>query len=184
VSERVVLDFDATLVTAHFDKSSRRATTRAASGSFAAATCGREALAEILRPITADDDIEVLGLRWRRCPREILARADGAGASHAFAQACRETDAPLLVGLRLGFAIRPRVREAVRALGKRPWTPTADQDGERCEGVWVAGLTEVDMSTSPRPVDRWRECPRPNAQLSFTDVDDRTRPSKPAVRQL
>ncbi len=178
---RVILDFDATLVTAHSDKQHAAGNYKGGFGFHPLlATCGREALAGILRPgnagaNTAADHIDVLELALEALPRpaldgEILARADGAGASHAFAQACRETD----VRFSLGFAIHHGVREAILALGKRAWKPALDQDGQRRKGAWVAELTaKVDLSCWPaatRLICR-RERPHPGAQLSFTDVD-------------
>jgi len=178
---RVILDFDATLVTAHSDKQHAAGNYKGGFGFHPLlATCGREALAGILRPgnagaNTAADHIDVLELALEALPRpaldgEILARADGAGASHAFAQACRETD----VRFSLGFAIYHGVREAILALGKRAWKPALDQGGQRRKGAWVAELTaNVDLSCWPaetRLICRG-ERPHPGAQLSFTDVD-------------
>ncbi len=179
--ERVILDFDATLVTAHSEKEHAAGNYKGGFGFHPLlVTCGREALAAILRPgnagaNTAADHIDVLELALEALPRpaldgEILARGDGAGASHDFAQACRETD----VRFSLGFAIHEAIRDAVLGLAQRAWKPALDQDGERREGAWVAELTtKVDMSIWPagtRLICR-RERPHPGAQLSFTDID-------------
>jgi len=179
--EGVVLDFDATLVTAHSDKQHAAGNYKGGFGFHPLlATCGREALAGILRPgnagaNTAADHIDVLELALQALPQtaldgEILARADGAGASHVFADACRETR----VRFSLGFAIHETIREAILGLPKRAWKAALDQDGQRREGAWVAELTtKVDLSTWPpgtRLICR-RERPHPGAQLSFTDVD-------------
>jgi hypothetical protein len=179
--ECVILDFDATLVTAHSDKEQASGNYKGGFGFHPLlATCGREALAAILRPgnagaNTAADHIDVLGLALEALPQaaldgEILARADGAGASHDFADACRETK----VRFSLGFAIHETIRDAVLGLKQPAWKPALDQDGERREGAWVAELTsKVDMSSWPagtRLICR-RERPHPGAQLSFTDVD-------------
>ncbi len=181
VPERVVLDFDATLITAHSDKQHAAGNYKGGFGFHPLlATCGREALAGILRPgnagaNTAADHIDVLERALEALPQsalegEILARADGAGASHDFADACRETD----VRFSLGFQIHQGVREAILGLGKRAWKPAIDQDGARREGAWVAELTgKVNLSAWPtgtRLICR-RERPHPGAQLSFTDVD-------------
>jgi len=178
---RVILDFDATLVTAHSDKEHAAGNYKGGFGFHPLlATCGREALAGILRPgnagaNTAADHIDVLELALEALPQsaldgEILARADGAGASHAFAEACRETN----VRFSLGFPIHEGVREAILGLPKRAWKAAIDQDGRRREGAWVAELsTKVDLSSWPtgtRLICR-RERPHPGAQLSFTDID-------------
>ena len=178
---RVILDFDATLITAHSDKQHAAGNYKGGFGFHPLlVTCGREALAGILRPgnagaNTAADHIDVLELALEALPQaaldgEILARADGAGASHAFADACRETD----IRFSLGFAIHETIREAVLSLAKPAWKPAIDQDGQRREGAWVAELTGlVDLSTWPagtRLICR-RERPHPGAQLTFTDVD-------------
>jgi len=49
---------------------------------------------------------------------DILARADGAGASHDFADACRETR----VRFSLGYTIRETVRDAILSLKEPAWT--------------------------------------------------------------
>jgi hypothetical protein len=177
---RVILDVDATLVTAHSDKQQAAGNYKGGFGFHPLlVTCGREALAGILRPgnagaNTAADHIDVLELALEALPRaaldgEILARADGAGASHVFADACRETD----IRFSLGFAIHETIREAVLSLAEPAWKPAVNQDGERRKGAWVTELTDlVDMSTWPsgtRLICR-RERPHPGAQLTFTDI--------------
>jgi hypothetical protein len=178
---RVVLDFDSTLITAHSDKQHAAGNYKGGFGFHPLlVTCGREALAGILRPgnagaNTAADHIDLLELALEALPAlaldgEILARADGAGASHAFAQSCRETD----IRFSLGFAIHETIRTAVLSLAKRAWKPALDQNGETRAGAWVAELTDlVDLSSWPsgtRLICR-RERPHPGAQLSFTDID-------------
>ena len=178
---RVILDFDATLITAHSDKQHAAGNYKGGFGFHPLlATCGREVLAAILRPgnagaNTASDHIDVLELALEALPEsvldgEILARADGAGASHAFAAACRETK----VRFSLGYAIHQTIRDALLGLNESAWTAAINQDGEARKGAWVAELTsKVDLSTWPegtRLICR-RERPHPGAQLSFTDVD-------------
>ena len=178
---RVILDFDATLITAHSDKQQAAGNYKGGFGFHPLlVTCGRETLAAILRPgnagaNTAADHIDVLELALEALPAsvlagEILARADGAGASHDFADACRETR----VRFSLGYTIRETVRDAILTLDESAWTAAINQDGESREGAWVAELTaNVDLSAWPqgtRLICR-RERPHPGAQLSFTDVD-------------
>ena len=98
-------------------------------------SCGREVLAAILRPgnagaNNADDHLEVFELALEQLPPQaldgpILARSDSAGASHAFADACRETG----VRFSFGYAIDARVREAILALPEAAWRPAINADG-------------------------------------------------------
>jgi hypothetical protein len=100
----------------------------------------------------------------------ILARSDSAGASHAFAAACRETR----IRFSLGYAIGEPVRAAILATTEAAWQPARDADGEPRAGAWVTELTDrVDLSAWPegtRLICR-RERPHPGAQLSFSDLD-------------
>ena len=94
-------------------------------------------LAAILRPgnagaNNADDHLEVFELALEQLPRQalegpILARSDSAGASHALADACRETG----VRFSFGYAMDARVREAILALPERAWRPAINGDTSR-----------------------------------------------------
>jgi len=177
----VILDFDATPVTAHSDKELAAGHYKGGFGFHPLlATCGREVLAGILRPgnagaNNAEDHLEVFEAALAQLPRtalagEILARSDSAGASHALAEACRETS----VRFSFGYAIDARVREAILALPERDWAPAVNGDGQEREGAWVAELTDqVNLDAWPgraRLICR-RERPHPGAQLTFTDLD-------------
>jgi hypothetical protein len=179
--EEVILDFDATPITAHSDKELAAGHYKGGFGfNPLLATCGREVLAAILRPgnagaNNADDHLEVFEAALEQLPpealdRPILARSDSAGASHALADACRETR----VRFSFGYAIDARVREAILALPDAAWRPAVNGDGEPREGAWVAELTgQVALDAWPsgsRLIVR-RERPHPGAQLSFSDVD-------------
>jgi len=179
--DELVIDIDATLITAHSDKEGAAGNYKGGFGFFPLqASLGREVLAAKLRPgnagsNTADDHVEVFCEALEQLPadvldEDILVRSDSAGANHALADACRET------GCRFsfGYPIDERVRAAILALPKRAWGPAINQDGERREGASVAELT------GQVPLDDWpvgtrlicrRERPHPGAQLSFTDVD-------------
>jgi hypothetical protein len=177
----VILDFDATPVTAHSDKELAAGHSKGGFGfNPLLVSCGRELLAAILRPgnagaNNADDHLEVFDLALEQLPREalegpILARSDSAGASHALADACRETD----VRFSFGYAIDERVRAAILTLAEDAWRPAINGDGKPREGAWVAELTgHLTLNAWPqgsRLIVR-RERPHPGAQLSFTDVD-------------
>ena len=178
---QVILDFDATPITAHSDKELAAGHYKGGFGfNPLLATCGREVLAAILRPGNAGannaaDHLELFELALEQLPRQaldgpILARSDSAGASHALADACRETG----VQFSFGYAMDERVRAAILALPERSWRPAINGDGQPREGAWVAELTgHVSLDAWPqgsRLIVR-RERPHPGAQLSFTDVD-------------
>jgi DDE family transposase len=179
--DAVILDFDATPITAHSDKEHAAGHYKGGFGFHPLlATCGREVLAAILRPgnagaNNADDHLKVFELALAQLPRAaldgpILARSDAAGASHAFAGACRETR----VRFSFGYAIDERVRAAILDLPERAWRPAVNGDGEPREGAWVTELTgHIGLENWPagsRLICR-RERPHPGAQLSFTDHD-------------
>jgi hypothetical protein len=177
----VILDFYATPITAHSDKEQAAGHYKGGFGFHPLlAACGREVLAAILRPgnagaNNADDHLRVFELALAQLPLSaldgpILARSDSAGASHAFAGACRETR----VRFSFGYAIDERVRAAILELPERAWRPAVNGDGEPREGAWVTELTgHIGLEHWPagsRLICR-RERPHPGAQLSFTDHD-------------
>jgi hypothetical protein len=149
---------------------------------------GGEALAGLLRPgnagsNTAADHITVLGWALESLPpayrpdpddpgaAQVLVRCDSAGATHAFADACRAAG----VGFSFGYPVDTRVRDAVEVLNATDgWYPAIDSGGGLREGAWVAEATGlVEMSGWPagtRLILR-KERPHPGAQLRFTDSD-------------
>ena len=177
--ERVILDIDGTLVTAHSDKEGAAGTYKGGFGfhpllSYEATSA--EALAGLLRPGNADfntasEHIELLERALAQLPAEaigpgLLVRADRAGATHEF------VDHVVGRGLRfsVGLDLSERVRQAILALPESAWQPALAQDGEDREGAWVAELV-LDLAGWPagtRAICR-RERPHPGAQLSFTD---------------
>jgi Transposase DDE domain group 1 len=177
----VILDFDATPITAHSDKEQAAGHYKGGFGFHPLlASCGREVLAAVLRAgnagaNNADDHLQVFELALAQLPSSalegpILARSDSAGASHAFADACRETR----FRFSFGYAIDERVRAAILGRPERAWRPALSGDGEPRQGAWVAELTgRVELHAWPagsRLICR-RERPHPGAQLSFTDHD-------------
>ena len=177
--ERMVLDLDATLVTAHSDKEQAAGTYKHGFG-FHPLLCyeatTEEALAGILRPgnagaNTACDHVELLDRALEQLPQEavgpgLLVRADSGGASHAFL----DHVASLGLCFSVGFDLTEPVRKAVLAVSERAWRPALTQAGEQRDGAAVAELA-LDLSTWPsgtRAICR-RERPHPGAQLSFTD---------------
>ena len=179
--KRVILDIDATLVTAHSEKQGAAGTYKRGYG-FHPLTCFEastgEGLAGILRPgnagsNTASDHIAVLDLALGQLPQGTtgpgtLVRCDSAGATHRFLSA--------VVGLGLlfsvGFDLTERVRDACLAVPEKKWRPALDADGDVRKGAWVAEL-DLDLSGWPqgsRAICR-RENPHPGAQLTFSDDD-------------
>ncbi len=178
---RVILDLDATLVTAHSEKERAAGTYKHGFG-FHPLFCyeaeTQEALAGILRPgnagaNTAADHIELLEHALAQLPEDVqgpglLVRADSGGATHAF------LDHVCSLGLcfSVGFDLTEPVREAILALPERAWRPALSQAGEPGEGAAVAELAlELEANGWPagtRAICR-RERPHPGAQLSFTD---------------
>jgi hypothetical protein len=178
---RVVLEFDATQITAHSEKEHAAGHYKGGFGFHPLlVTCGRETLAAILRPgnagaNNADDHLQALDLALEQLPQDaldgvILARADSAGASHDFAAACRECD----IQFSLGYRIKVATRAAILDLPESAWVPAVNADGEPREGAWVAELTPLlkldEWPSGTRLICR-RERPHPGAQLSFTDHD-------------
>ena len=101
----------------------------------------------------------------------MVVRSDTAGATHRFAQACRDRG----VGFSFGFPVDARVWDAVDTLSlANGWYPAIDSSGDLRDGAWVAEATSlVNLSTWPpgtRLILR-KERPHPGAQLRFTDID-------------
>jgi hypothetical protein len=179
--QRVILDVDATLVTAHSDKERAAGTYKHGFG-FHPLLCyeaeTEEALAGVLRPgnagaNTACDHVHVFDLALAQLSEALvgpglLVRADSGGATHVFLDHVAE------LGLRfsVGFDLTEPVREAVLAVTERAWRPALTQAGEQREGAAVAEL-DLDLKANGWPAGTRaicrRERPHPGAQLSFTD---------------
>jgi Transposase DDE domain group 1 len=182
--QRLTIDVDATLITAHSEKENAAGNYKGGFGFFplqAYADETREALGAMLRPgnagaNTAADHKTVLDLALAQIPKqyieaiEILVRADSAGATHGLADYCREGNLRFSVGYELTEA----VRAAILQIPEDVWVPALDQDGSVRTNGEVAEITDnVDLSSWPegsRLIVR-RERPHPGAQLSFTDHD-------------
>jgi hypothetical protein len=182
--ERLTIDVDATLITAHSDKEHAAGNYKGGFGFFplqAYADQTREALAALLRPgnagaNTAADHKTVLDLALAQIPAryiesiEILVRADSAGATHGLIDYCREGNMRFSVG----YELTEQVRAAILQIPEDAWVPALDQDGSERENGEVCEITDmVDLSSWPersRLIVR-RERPHPGAQLSFTDHD-------------
>jgi len=179
-----VIDIDGTLVNSHSDKEGAAPTYKHGYGFYpltAYLDATGEALAALLRPGnagsgTAADHVEVLDAALYQLPvdpadTEVIVRADTAGCSHGFLDACRERGVRFVVGHNLTAEIAGVVLD----VPERCWVPAITADGlDEREHAQVAEITEwVDVSGWPdgtRIIAR-REEPHPGAQLTFTDID-------------
>jgi Transposase DDE domain group 1 len=182
--ERLTIDLDATLITAHSEKEQAAGNYKGGYGFFPLVAYldeTREALGAVLRPGNAGantmvDHLVVLELALAQIPRahfqtiEILVRADTAGATHGLIDYCREEELRFSVG----YELTEPVRAAILQIPEDAWVAALDQDGSVRANGEVAQITDsVDLSSWPagsRLIVR-RERPHPGAQLSFTDHD-------------
>jgi hypothetical protein len=183
----VVIDLDATLVTAHSDKEDARGNFK---GGFGHHPLGawldnsNEALAMVLRPgnagsNTAADHLVVLDQaltqipdRWRS--RKVLIRADGAVYSHALITALSEQQLEFSVG----YPVTEAVRDAIRLVPKWAWQAANNADGrlrEHADVIEVTHLLELSRWTKSCPGMRVivrRELPHPGATLDAFEIRD------------
>jgi hypothetical protein len=182
--ERLTIDVDATLITAHSEKEKAAGNYKGGYGFHPLAAYAdetREALGGLLRPgnagaNTAADHISLLDRALEQIPAqyiesiEILVRADSAGATHGLVDYCREANMRFSVG----YELTETVRAAILDIPEDAWVVALDQDGSARQNGEVAEITDsVDLSSWPegtRLIVR-RERPHPGAQLSFTDHD-------------
>jgi hypothetical protein len=187
----LVVDLDATLVTAHSDKEGAAPTFKRGFGHhplWAFLDHGPdgtgEPLAFLLRPgnagsNTAADHITVARDALRQLPshrpgtrpgRRVLVRTDAAGATHTFLDwLCSQR-----LSYSVGFTLPGGFEHTLRQIPKRAWSPAYDADGEIRENAQLAEATGLlDLSGWPpgmRVIIR-SERPHPGAQLRITDID-------------
>ncbi len=193
---QVIVDIDATLVTAHSDKECAEPTFKRGFGF--APMCSfvdhgqhgtGEALALDLRPGKAspwnvDDHLAALNNALAQLPEDersqVLVRADTGACSKVFLG--HITDAGLEYSI--GFQAHETVKAAIETIPEQAWRAALDGDGEPRDGAQVAELTAwmpapvtQNRSSRPGPKD-WppsmrviarRERPHPGAQLRLTD---------------
>jgi hypothetical protein len=191
--EVLVIDVDATLVTAHSDFKEGAAGTYKHTFGFhrvppaaglpgprpgARRAAGRAAATRHAAPGTTEDLVELVELALAQLPGPIdreplLVRSDSAGGSHRLAWYLREHPSHRL-GFTLGMQIDAHLREAILAQPERAWTPAVEPDGQVRPGAEVCELTGwLDLGNWPpatRAICR-REDAHPGAQLRFTDHD-------------
>jgi len=179
-----VIDIDATLVGAHSEKEGAAPNYKHGFGfqpilAFLDAT--GEPLAALLRPGnaaagSAEDHVRILDAALDQLPvdpahEEVIARADSAGCSHGFVDACRERGVRFIVGHKLSAELARTVLD----IPENRWEKTIAAGGtDEREGGETAEITDlVDLCAwgdDVRMLVR-REEPHPGAQLTFTDVD-------------
>ncbi len=190
----LVIDVDATLVTAHSEKEQAAPTFKRGFGFhplWAFVDHGAEGTGEPLAVLlragnagsnTVADHVTVLrealaqlpGYQGGRRPgKNVLIRVDGAGGTHGLIEwlTCRR------LSYSVGFALPgdpDSIQQTLAAVPAAAWTPAYDADGQPRPGAWVAELTDAfELSGWPpgmRLIVR-KERPHPGAQLRITDCD-------------
>jgi hypothetical protein len=150
----VVIDMDATLVTARSDKEGAAPTWKKGYGfhplgAWLAST--RESLAMLLRPGNAGSNTftghkEVLAAALRQVPsrfrRRIIVRVDGAGASHELVKHLLSlSSARKTVLFTCGWMITAADEDAIRQLPADAWKPGTAQDGSVEQDKGAAEIT-------------------------------------------
>ena len=185
----VVIDLDATLVTAHSEKEHAAATFKRGFGfhpllAFADhGPAGTGAMiAGILRPgnagsNTAADHIAVVKAALAQLPgrkerpgKSVLVRPDGAGGTKKFLTWLTNRGVSYSVGFTLPF----HTPDLYKLIPEDFWESALDADGQPREGAAVAeftGILDLDGYPKGMRVIVRRERPHPGAQLRFEDVD-------------
>jgi hypothetical protein len=187
----LIIDVDATLVSAHSDKEGAAATFKRGYGhhplwSFVdhGPDGTGEPLSVLLRPgnagsNTAADHVTVLRTALAQLPghrvgtrpgQKVLIRIDGAGATHELLN--------WIIGQRLsysvGFTLPTDFADQLAKIPPKVWTPAYNSDGEIRDGAWVAEITGLlNLGSWPKGMRVFarKERPHPGAQLRITDAD-------------
>lgn len=186
----LVIDLDATLVTAHSDKEQAAPTFKRGFGFHP--LCAfvdhgpdgtGEPLAMLLRPgnagsNTAADHEKVVkaalaavpGIDPSRPGKKVLIRTDGAGGTRELLGFVHRRG----LSYSIGWTLPGNTPEVYKKVPDRAWTPAYNADGQVRDGADVAELTDLYTLKGYPPGMRVivrRERPHPGAQLRFTDVD-------------
>ncbi len=165
----LVIDLDATLITARSDKEGAAPTFKSGYGFHPlGAWCANtaESLAMLLRPGNAGsntfaDHLAVLTAALRQIPSrmrsKLLVRVDGAGASHELiTHLLSLSTARRTVLFTCGWMITPADENAIKKLPASAWQPGLDQDGTVQEDKHVAELTHLMSRATGWPAGlRW-----------------------------
>lgn len=138
LTEELILDIDATLLGTHSEMERAAGTHRNGFGFFPAALLPRRDERAPGRPLrpgnaganTAVDHCEILQLALEQLPapdleREILARANIGGATHAFTADAATSG----IGHSVGYEVGARVREATLAAPESAWQSAVETNG-------------------------------------------------------
>jgi hypothetical protein len=190
-SRPLVIDVDATLVTAHSEKECAAPTFKRGFGHHPLwAFCDHgpdgtgEPLSFLLRAGNAGsntvvDHIAVIRAALAQLPgghrpgKNVLVRIDGAGGTHELIGWLTRRRLAYSVGFSLPGEL-VAIQRKLAAIPEAAWEPAYDADGQVRPGAWVAEVTGLfDLSgwpTGMRLIVR-RERPHPGAQLRITDLD-------------
>jgi len=187
----LIIDLDATLVTAHSEKEKAAATYKRGFGFHP--LCAfvdhgpdgtGEPLAMMLRPgnagsNTAADHIELIRQALRQLPftakggrigRKVLIRTDAAGGTHALIDYLTTQK----LSYSIGFGLTDTIVTAIDALSEQAWIPAHNANAQPRDGAWIAEVTGIlalpGWPDGMRVIVR-KERPHPGAQLRFTDRD-------------
>jgi Transposase DDE domain group 1 len=162
--ERIVIDIDATLISAHTEKDVAAVNFKGTFGFhplLAYLDESHEALAGMLRAgnaaaHSAQAQIEVLDHALAQLPREVVTdlqteivmRIDSAGAASDLCQAAQDAQ----IGFLVGFDVFKGVQESILSLSESAWRPAIRQDGAERGGAQVAEITDIDrLDLTPWP---------------------------------
>ena len=192
---QLIIDIDASLVTAHSEKELASATYKKSFGfhpllAFADHTPGRdgqraggggEALAAVLRTgkagaNNAADHVTVLALALAQLPegrrRNVLVRCDSTGGTKEFLRHLTARKLAYSVGITVNIGVD---RDLLAQVPADAWQTAYDSGGKPRDGAQVAELTGLLPQLTPngwpeqmRVIAR-RERPHPGAQLRLTD---------------
>ena len=185
---QVVVDLDATLVTAHSEKERAAPTFKRGFGfhpmlAFVDHDEGGtgEPLAGMLRPGNANannatDQIAVLDDALIQLPEQVRSRVLVRGDAGSGVKAVLAHVHALGLEFSVGMNIRGPVLDALAGVPEQAWRAASDADGQPREGAQVAEVTRwlpptfTGWPPRTRVIVR-RERPHPGAQLRITDVN-------------
>jgi hypothetical protein len=188
----VVVDIDATLVTAHSEKEAAAPTFKRGFGHHpltAFVDHGGEGTGEPVGMLlragnagsnTAADHIALIRAALRQLPadnqaghrsgRSVLIRIDGAGSTHELLDWLTARN----LSYSVGFGLPESTADLLAKVPESAWSPALDAEGKVRDGAWVTELTGLlNLSRWPtrmRVIARV-ERPHPGAQLRITDHD-------------
>jgi Transposase DDE domain group 1 len=188
----LIVDTDATLVTAHSEKEQAAPTFKRGYGHHPLTVFADHGQAGTGEPVamllragnagsnTAADHITVIRSALRQLPadnqrghrsgRSVLVRIDGAGSTHELLDWLTARG----LSYSTGFGLPDHTPELLAKIPASAWSPALDADGAVRDGAWVAELTGLlDLTSWPagmRVIVRV-ERPHPGAQLRITDHD-------------